>query len=116
GGRAYAPSGGEQTRAAGEPGRVEGAGGSLPALPILQEHGDITSLGFRFGRLAYSCDLIRLPPQSLAALTNLDVWIVDALRYKPHPTHLSVDQTLELIEALKPRRAILTNLHSHLHY
>jgi len=57
-------------------------------------HGDITSLGFRFGRLAYSCDLIRLPPQSLAALTDLDVWIVDALRYTPHPTHAHVERTL----------------------
>jgi phosphoribosyl 1,2-cyclic phosphate phosphodiesterase len=85
-------------------------------MPILQEHGDITSLGFRFGGLAYSCDLIRLPPHSLAALNDLDVWIVDALRYKPHPSHLSVDETLALIEQLRPRRAILTNLHTDLDY
>jgi phosphoribosyl 1,2-cyclic phosphate phosphodiesterase len=115
-GSEYPPIAREHRMTAGEPVQVEGAGGSITALPILQEHGDITSLGFRFGRLAYSCDLIRLPPQSLAALTGLDVWIVDALRYKPHPSHLSVDETLALIEQLRPRRAILTNLHSDLDY
>jgi len=106
----------ENRLVAGQSVTVEGAGGAIAALPILQEHGDITSLGFRFGRLAYSCDLIRLPAESLAALTDLDVWIVDALRYRPHPSHLSVDEALALIEVLKPRRAILTNLHSDLDY
>jgi len=115
-GSEYPPIVRENRIVAGQPVTVEGAGGVISALPILQDHGDIKSLGFRFGRLAYSCDLIRLPPESFAALADLDVWIVDALRYKPHPTHLSVDQTLELIEALKPRRAILTNLHSDLDY
>jgi phosphoribosyl 1,2-cyclic phosphate phosphodiesterase len=115
-GSEYPPIAREHRMTAGEPVQVEGAGGGITALPILQEHGDITSLGFRFGRLAYSCDLIRLPPQSLAALADLDVWIVDALRYKPHPSHLSVDEALALIEQLRPRRAILTNLHSDLDY
>ena len=75
-----------------EPGQtvtVEGQGGTITALPILQEHGDIPSLGFRFGGLAYSCDLKDLPADSVAALAGLDVWIVDALRYTPHPSHLS---------------------------
>ncbi len=115
-GSEYPPIAREHRMAAGEPVIVEGAGGVITALPILQDHGDITSLGFRFGRLAYSCDLISLPPDSQAALSGLDVWIVDALRYKPHPTHLCVDQTLALIEQLKPRRAILTNLHTDLDY
>jgi phosphoribosyl 1,2-cyclic phosphate phosphodiesterase len=95
---------------------VEGQGGSITALPILQEHGDITSLGFRFGSLAYSCDLSGLPPDSVTALEGLDVWIIDALRDKPHPSHLSVSEALDWIESLKPRRAILTNLHSDLDY
>jgi phosphoribosyl 1,2-cyclic phosphate phosphodiesterase len=115
-GSEYPPIVRENRMVAGEPVTVEGAGGVITALPILQEHGDIPSLGFRFGRLAYSCDLIRLPPQSLEALADLDVWIVDALRYKPHPSHLSVDETLALIAELKPRRAILTNLHTDLDY
>jgi len=115
-GSEYPPIVRENRLVAGQSVTVEGAGGAIAALPILQEHGDITSLGFRFGRLAYSCDLIRLPAESLAALTDLDVWIVDALRYRPHPSHLSVDEALALIEVLKPRRAILTNLHSDLDY
>jgi phosphoribosyl 1,2-cyclic phosphate phosphodiesterase len=115
-GSEYPPIVRENRLVAGQAVTVEGAGGDITALPLLQDHGDISSLGFRFGRLAYSCDLIRLPAESLAALAGLDVWIVDALRYRPHPSHLSVDETLALIEVLKPRRAILTNLHSELDY
>jgi phosphoribosyl 1,2-cyclic phosphate phosphodiesterase len=102
-----------------EPGRaieIAGAGGTIAALPFVQEHGDITSLGFRFGRLAYSCDLKRLPPASAAALAGIEVWIVDALRYAPHPSHFSLDEALDWIGRIKPQRAILTNLHSDLDY
>jgi phosphoribosyl 1,2-cyclic phosphate phosphodiesterase len=95
---------------------VEGPGGPITALPILQEHGDITSLGFRFGPLAYSCDLKGLPPDSVSALEGLSIWIIDALRDKPHPSHLSVSVALDWIASLKPDRAILTNLHSDLDY
>ena len=67
-------------------------------------------------RLAYSCDLSGLPPDSVSALEGLDVWIIDALRDKPHPSHLSVSEALDWIESLKPKRAILTNLHTDLDY
>jgi len=100
----------------GVPVSVDGAGGRMIGLPVLQEHGNISSLGFRFGGLAYSCDLNGLPSASATALAGLDVWIVDALRYKPHPSHFHVDQALDWIARLKPRRAILTNLHSDLDY
>jgi phosphoribosyl 1,2-cyclic phosphate phosphodiesterase len=102
-----------------EPGRaleIGGAGGPVAVLPYVQEHGDITSLGFRFGRLAYSCDLKSLPPESTTALAGIDVWIVDALRYAPHPSHFSVEEALDWIGRIKPQRAILTNLHSDLDY
>jgi phosphoribosyl 1,2-cyclic phosphate phosphodiesterase len=95
---------------------VHGRGGAIHALPILQEHGDIASLGFRFGAMAYSCDLSGLPQESIAALAGLDLWVVDALRYRPHPSHLSLDEALAWIERIKPTRAILTNLHSDLDY
>ncbi len=75
-----------------------------------------TSLGFRFGGLGYSCDLSGLPDESVTALAGLDVWIVDALRYRPHPSHFSVEDALGWIERVKPRRAILTNLHADLDY
>jgi phosphoribosyl 1,2-cyclic phosphate phosphodiesterase len=102
-----------------EPGQsvtINGEGGPIPILPILQEHGDIPSLGFRFEALAYSCDLSGLPQASVVALAGIGVWVVDALRYRPHPSHFSVDDALAWIERIKPARAILTNLHSDLDY
>ena len=95
---------------------VTGEGGPITALPVLQEHGDISSLGFRFGPLTYSCDLSGLPEASVAALAGTEVWIVDALRYRPHPSHFSVEDALGWIARINPGRAILTNLHSDLDY
>jgi phosphoribosyl 1,2-cyclic phosphate phosphodiesterase len=112
----YPPIVSEHRLTPGTPITVEGEGGPIEALPYLQEHGDIASLGFRFDNLAYSCDLSALPPESIAALTDLDVWIVDALRYRQHPSHFSLSDALSWIERLKPRRAILTNLHADLDY
>jgi phosphoribosyl 1,2-cyclic phosphate phosphodiesterase len=100
----------------GTPVRIEGEGGAITVLPVLQQHGDIAALGFRFGNLAYSADISDLPPESVVALADLDVWIVDALRYRPHPSHFSLEDALRWIERLKPRRAILTNLHADLDY
>ena len=71
---------------------------------------------FRFGALAYSADLHDLPEASIAALAGLNVWIVDALRYTPHPSHFSVSDALSWIERIKPKRAILTNMHTDLDY
>jgi phosphoribosyl 1,2-cyclic phosphate phosphodiesterase len=115
-GSEYPPIVREHSLAAGQTVTVEGKGGPLTALPILQEHGDIPSLGFRFGGVGYSCDLGGMPAESAAALNGLDVWIVDALRYRPHPSHFSLADALAWIERLKPRRAILTNLHADLDY
>jgi len=112
----YPPILTEHRLAAGAPVTIEGEGGAIEILPFLQQHGDIPSLGFRFGGLAYSCDLSDIPPESFAALANLDVWVLDALRYRPHPSHLSLDEALAWVERLKPRRAVLTNLHSDLDY
>jgi phosphoribosyl 1,2-cyclic phosphate phosphodiesterase len=112
----YPPILTEHRLTAGTPVSIEGEGGPISALPLLQEHGDIPSLGFRFGNFAYSCDLSALPPETVAALADLDVWIVDALRYRPHPSHFSLDDALGWIKRLKPKRAILTNLHTDLDY
>jgi phosphoribosyl 1,2-cyclic phosphate phosphodiesterase len=95
---------------------IEGQGGPIEALPFLQGHGDIPSLGFRFGQVAYSADIKDLPADSIAALGSLDVWIVDALRHAPHPSHFNVHEALDWIGRVKPRRAILTNLHSDMDY
>lgn len=95
---------------------VEGEGGQVEAIPILQEHGDIPSLGFRVGNVAYSPDISGLPAASVPLLEGLDLWVVDALRYQPHPSHWSVGQTLEWVARLKPKRTILTHLHIDLDY
>ncbi|KAF0105358.1 MAG: PhnP protein [Rhodospirillaceae bacterium] len=88
----------------------------LPVVPFLQDHGTIPSLGFRFGAVGYANDVVMLPEESLVALEGVEVLIVDAMRYRPHPTHAHLDRALEWIERLGPRRAFLTNLHVDMDY
>jgi phosphoribosyl 1,2-cyclic phosphate phosphodiesterase len=95
---------------------IEGAGGTITAIPFRQIHGNIDSLGFRFGDIAYSSDISDIPEESYPLLEGLECWIVDALRRAPHPTHFHLDKTLSEIERLKPKRAILTNLHVDMDY
>lgn len=95
---------------------VEGRGGAICALPFRQRHGDIDAFGFRFGDVAYSSDVNGFPHNSLERLHNLDVWILDALRDSPHPSHFSLQEALDHVATLKPTRAILTNLHTDLDF
>jgi phosphoribosyl 1,2-cyclic phosphate phosphodiesterase len=95
---------------------VDGTGGALCAIPFRQIHGRIDSLGFRIGNVAYSSDISDLPDESEDAVRDLDIWVVDALRRTPHPTHFHLEKTLKMIEKIKPRRAILTNLHIDMDY
>jgi phosphoribosyl 1,2-cyclic phosphate phosphodiesterase len=96
--------------------RIDGAAGVIEALPIWQAHGNGSSLGFRFGNVAYSPDLSGIPESSLEQFSGLDFWIVDALRATPHPSHFSVRQALDWIERLKVKRAILTHMTVDLDY
>ena len=91
-------------------------GGRLTVEPIELDHGEIPALGFRFGAIAYTPDFIRMPERSVDQLRGLDLWITDALRYKPHPTHCSISEALAWIARLTPRRAVLTNLSSEVDY
>jgi phosphoribosyl 1,2-cyclic phosphate phosphodiesterase len=100
----------------GEPVEILGAGGAVEALPFRQRHGAGETLGFRFGGIAYSPDVSDLPDESLKLLRDLDVWIIDALRYTPHPSHFSVDEALAWIARVKPKRAVLTHMHVDLDY
>ena len=95
---------------------IDGPAGSVEAVPIPQAHGDISTLGFRFGSFAYSPDISGVPQASVPLLQGLDVWVVDALRFTPHPTHFHVKRALEWIEILKPKRAILTHMTADLDY
>lgn len=88
----------------------------LPIVPFTQTHGPIDTLGFRFGPIAYSTDLMDLPDAAFAALEGVEVWIVDALSPHPHPTHSHLEQTLEWIERVKPKRAILTHMNVTMDY
>jgi phosphoribosyl 1,2-cyclic phosphate phosphodiesterase len=95
---------------------IDGEGGALTALPVIQLHGRIASLAFRIGGLAYSPDASGFDAEAEQRLAGLDVWILDALRPHPHPSHLSVAQALGWIERVKPKRAILTHMHVNLDY
>lgn len=101
---------------AGKPVTIEGEGGPVTALPVLQHHGEINTLGFRFGAFAYCIDVKSFPEASVKALAGLDVWITDSLRYREHPSHFSVQEALQWIKRVGPRRTVLTNLHTDLDY
>ncbi len=115
-GSSYPPILNLHTITAFEPFEINGPGGPIRFLPFDQVHGDITALGLKIGRIAYSSDLSDLPEVSLPILSDLEVWIVDALRHAPHPSHFSVSDALYWIERLAPEKAILTNLHTDLDY
>lgn len=95
---------------------VDGPGGEIDCLPVELVHGSIRSLGFRMGQLAYCNDVNAIPEDSLERLHGLDVLIIDALRYTPHPSHAHLEQTLQWIEQLQPKQAVLTNLHIDMDY
>ena len=115
-GSQYPPILSEHRLVPGQAVSIDGQGGSIDVLPILQDHGDIPSLGFRFGNVAYSADIKSLPPASVDQMAGLDVWIVDALRKSPHPSHMNLEEALVWIARIKPKRAILTNLHAELDF
>jgi phosphoribosyl 1,2-cyclic phosphate phosphodiesterase len=115
-GSSYPPIARELRLTAGEACAIEGPGGAIESVPFDLDHGDISALGFRVGGLAYTPDVKRIPKAARPFLEGLDLWVIDALRYRPHPTHFSLDEALSWIETMRPRRAILTNLHTDLDY
>jgi phosphoribosyl 1,2-cyclic phosphate phosphodiesterase len=79
-------------------------------------HGRIEVAGFRFGSAAYLTDMNDIPERSLPLLQNLDVMIMDALRKTPHPSHATLEQALQFVDRLKPKRAFFTHMsHELLH-
>jgi phosphoribosyl 1,2-cyclic phosphate phosphodiesterase len=101
---------------AGEARSIEGKGGPLALSAFLLQHGNIPALGYRIGDAAYTPDVNDIPRESWAQLENLDLWIIDGLRYAGHPSHFSVNDALSWIDRFKPRRAVITNMHSDLDY
>ena len=101
---------------AGEFLELEGSGGTIKFQVLEQRHGDIKSLGFRFNDIAYCNDTNGLPPETLEKLGGLELLIIDALRYSEHPSHANLDMAMGWIELLKPKKALLTNLHIDMDY
>jgi len=95
--------------------RFETAG--LPVEVFRQDHGVMDSLGVRIGGFAYSTDVVALPEESLSALEGLDTWVVGCfLRRGPHKVHANLDQVLEWVERLRPRRTVLTHMGTSMDY
>lgn len=93
---------------------ISGAGGDLTLNPFRVHHGDMEALGFRIGGMAYLPDVSAIPDEAVRQLERLDMWILDALRRKPHPTHFHLDEALEWIARMAPKQAVLTNMHNDL--
>lgn len=90
--------------------------GAVPVTPFRQEHGYCETLGFRFGPVAYSTDVVELPEESFAALAGVRVWIVGTLTDRPHETHADVDKAVAWMERVGCERGILTHMSPSLDY
>ena len=95
---------------------ISGAGGDIVLTPFTAKHGRIDALGFRIGGLAYLPDVSDMYEESWAAVQGLDIWVLDALRREPHPTHSHLAQSLDWIAKAAPKQAVLTNMHIDLDY
>jgi phosphoribosyl 1,2-cyclic phosphate phosphodiesterase len=112
------PPGGMYYKPTVTPHRIDGpfTAAGLPIVPFAQDHGFGATLGLRIGALGYSTDVTELNDAAFAALAGVELWIVDCLRYEPHPTHSHLAKSLAWIERLKPKHAILTHLDRQLDY
>lgn len=90
----------------GQPATIAG----LTVLPLAFEHGHTRVLGFRVGPVAYLTDVKAVPEEARRQLAGLDVLVINALWWRPHPTHLSIGEAIETAQAIGARRTILTHL------
>ncbi len=89
---------------------------SIEIIPIDINHANWIILGYRIGKMAYLTDCSGIPAESVKKLQNLELLIIGALRYSPHTAHFSVEQAVEAIEMIKPRKAVLTHMGHELDY
>ncbi len=115
-GSEYPPICNQLSVEAGDSHTIEGKGGAVTLSAFIMQHGNIPALGYRIGDAAYTPDVSDIPRESWPSLENLDLWIIDGLRYAPHPSDFSVADALIWIDRFKPRRAVITNMHSDLDY
>ncbi|WP_192898690.1 MBL fold metallo-hydrolase [Crenalkalicoccus roseus] len=94
--------------------RLEIAG--LPVRVFRQDHGVMDTLGIRIGGFAYSTDVVALPEESMPFLENVDTWVVGCFQREPHKVHANLDQVLEWVARLRPRRTVLTHMSASMDY
>lgn len=87
---------------------------NLEVTPIKVEHGELTILGYKFNNIAYLTDVKTIDVAEKEKLKNLDVLIINAIRYKPHHSHLNLEEALKLVEELKPKKTYFTHISHHL--
>jgi phosphoribosyl 1,2-cyclic phosphate phosphodiesterase len=85
-------------------------------IPVPVLHGEMPILGYRLGRFAYLTDVSRIPEESLALLSDLDVLVLSALRERPHPNHFSLGESIEQARSIGAKRTYLTHLSHEMHY
>lgn len=101
----------------GENYNIDGPGGTLNIQVLGLSHGPTSSLGFIFAnKIAYTPDVHSIEDETLCMLQDIPIWIMDGLRYSPHPTHAHIDQSLKWIAKTRTQKAILTNMHIDMDY
>tara|TARA_B100000287_G_C20616976_1_gene774410 strand:- start:749 stop:1549 length:801 start_codon:yes stop_codon:yes gene_type:complete len=99
-----------------KPTKINGPAGEIIFEPLEVKHGETDALGFKIGNLAYIPDVSEIYQETWEKILGIDVLIIDALRYDPHPSHSHLSQTLEWIKRLKPKKTYLINLNIELDY
>ena len=84
--------------------------GDIEVAAFVQDHGYCDTLGFRFGPVAYTTDVVELPEHAFGMLDGIKVWIIGVLADKPHPTHAHVDKALDWVGRVRPDRTVLTHM------
>ena len=95
---------------------IVGLGGTIRFHSFIVRHGSIDALGFRIGPLVYLPDVSEMTEEAWAALEGAELWVLDALRRDPHPTHTHLEQSLSWIQTSSVGSAVLTNMHIDLDY
>ena len=84
--------------------------GGVDVIPIEGYHGNLQVFGYRFDRIAYLTDIKTIAPQEIEKLQDLEILVINALRYEEHDTHLNVREALALIEKIKPKQTYFTHI------
>ena len=95
---------------------VEGKGGAVTLTAFDLQHGQIPALGYRIGNAVYTPDVSDIPQESWRYLENMELWIIDGLRWAQHSSHFSISDALSWIDRFKPKRAVITNMHADADY